>query len=95
MGRKRFISPEYFEDEDLASLVPITRLLYIAMWTAADKEGRLGDRPVVLKNTLLMFDDVDPEELLSELHEHEYIKRYDAAWHGKTREVHQRGDEMR
>ena len=45
MSRIRSIKPEFFLDEELAELSPLTRLLFVGLWTLADCEGRLEDRP--------------------------------------------------
>jgi hypothetical protein len=42
VARIRTIKPEFFTSEDIVSLPPLTRLLYIALWCEADKEGRLA-----------------------------------------------------
>jgi len=49
MARIRTIKPEFFTSEDIVSLTPHARLLYIAMWCEADKEGRMTWRPKTLK----------------------------------------------
>ena len=49
MARIRTIKPEFFTDEDLGELSPAVRLLFIGMWTEADKAGRLKDKPKTLK----------------------------------------------
>jgi len=45
MARIRYLKPEFFEDEDIASLPYWVRLLFQGLWVLADKEGRLEDRP--------------------------------------------------
>jgi len=79
MGRIRTIKPEFFIDEDVAALSPLARLLFIGIWTLADREGRLEDRPRRIKVQVLPYDDVDIEVLLGELTEHGFILRYGAA----------------
>ena len=56
MPRIRVIKPEYFKDEDIGSLTPLTRLLYIGLWCYADKAGRLEYRPNYLRVELLPYD---------------------------------------
>lgn len=56
MPRIRVIKPEYFKDEDIGSLAPLTRLLYIGLWCYADKAGRLEYRPNYLRVELLPYD---------------------------------------
>lgn len=78
MPRIRSIKPEFFINEELALLTPWARLLFIGLWTAADREGRMQDRPKRIKTQVFPYDDVDIEALLSELERHEFIQRYTA-----------------
>lgn len=77
MARKREIKPAFFKNEDLGELSPFARLLYIGMWTQADREGRLEDRPKRIKSEALPYDNVDGEELVSALAERRLILRYE------------------
>jgi hypothetical protein len=45
----------------------LARLCFAGLWTLADKEGRLEDRPRWIKNKLLGYDDVEVNEILDEL----------------------------
>jgi len=45
MARTRSIKPAFFANEHLAELSAGTRLLFIGLWTIADKNGKLEDRP--------------------------------------------------
>jgi hypothetical protein len=54
-------------------------LLFIALWTMADREGRLEDRPKRIKAEALPYDDCDAEELLAELEMRRFIVRYEVA----------------
>jgi hypothetical protein len=78
MARIRSIKPEFFLHETLTELPPLHRLLFIGLWTQADKLGRLEDRPKRLKVALLPFDDCDIEAMLADLHEAGFILRYTA-----------------
>ena len=78
MARIRSIKPEFFAHEELAELPALTRLAFIGLWGHADREGRLEDRPKRLKVAVLPYDDVDFDALLQELHNKEFIKRYEA-----------------
>lgn len=78
MARIRSIKPDFFMDEDLAEVSPLARLLYIGLWTLADKEGRLEDRPKRIKASLFPYDCTDVEPLLAELAQHGFIVRYEA-----------------
>src|SRR5262245_2675893 len=75
--RIRTIKPGFFVNEELGALSPLARLLFIGLWTVADREGRLEDRPARLKVTLLPYDDVDVEGLLTELLGRQVIHRYE------------------
>jgi hypothetical protein len=46
MPRTRLINPEFFLHEDLGSCTAHARLLFIALWTQADREGRLRWLPL-------------------------------------------------
>jgi len=65
--RIRSIKPEFFSDEDLAQLTPWARLLFISLWTLADREGRLENRPKRIKAHAFPYDAVDIDALLAEL----------------------------
>lgn len=67
MGRIRHIKPEFFENEHLASLSFEARLAFIGLWTLADKEGRLRDRPGVIKARLFPFNEVPMDDILATL----------------------------
>lgn len=67
MARIRTIKPEFFTSEDIVSLSPLARLLYIAIWCEADKEGRLVWKPKTLKLRYFPADDCDIEELCGEI----------------------------
>ena len=79
MGRIRSIKPEFFQDEDLAELSPLHRILFAGLWTEADREGRLEDRPKRLKAMLLPYDEADVDEMLQDLADHRtrFIQRYE------------------
>ena len=76
MARARNIKPQFFTHDLLAEVPPLGRLLFIALWTLADREGRLADRPKRIKAEALPYDDCDVESLLSELAERGFILRY-------------------
>ncbi len=67
MARSRLIKPGFFTNERLGELPPLTRLLFAGMWTIADKEGRLEDRPKRIKALLLPYDELDGEAAIGEL----------------------------
>lgn len=67
MARIRTIKPEFFTSEDIVSLSPLARLLYIATWCDADKEGRLLWKPRTFKLRYFPGDDCDMQALCDEL----------------------------
>ncbi|MBC2721822.1 DnaD domain protein [Desulfosporosinus sp.] len=76
MARSRNIKPSFFENEYLAELNPLARLLFIGLWGHADKEGRLEDRPKKLKAVILPYDECNIDEYLQSLHDSGFIVRY-------------------
>ncbi len=79
MSRIRAIKPSFFTNEILAELSPWHRLCFAGLWTQADREGRLEDRPRRLKAALFPYDEIDVDVLLTDLAEKGFILRYDAA----------------
>lgn len=77
MPRIRSIKPDFFMHEGLAELSPLHRLLFIGLWTQADRAGRLEDRPKRLKASLLPWEDCDLDALLEDLHVAGFILRYE------------------
>lgn len=75
--RIRTIKPQFFVNDELAACDPLARLLFIGLWCAADRDGRLLDRPARLKTEILPYDDVDIEVLLHQLAERDFIRRYE------------------
>lgn len=67
MGRIRTIKPEFFTSEDIVSLSPLARLLYIALWCEADREGRMAWKPRTFKMRYLPGDKCDIESLCNEI----------------------------
>ncbi len=85
MARIRTIKPEFFKNEELAELPAIVRLLFIGLWTQADKEGRLLDRPKRIKAELFPYDSIDIDKELSRLQSAGFIKRYEV---GELKVIH-------
>lgn len=78
MARARNIKPGFFENVELAELPIHARLLFIGLWTLADREGRLEDRPKQIRFKLMPYDEFDPEQSLQQLHNSGFILRYQA-----------------
>jgi hypothetical protein len=79
MARARNIKPGFFSNDDLVELPFEARLLFIGLWTIADREGRLLDRPRKIKMDVFPGDSVDVESCLDQLANAGFIHRYDAA----------------
>lgn len=77
MPRARNIKPSFFLNEDLVEIPFSTRLLFIGLWTIADREGRLADKPKQIKMAIFPADDVDVDKGLTELAETKFIERYE------------------
>ncbi len=76
MARSRNIKPGFFVNDELAEIEPLGRLLFAGLWTIADREGRLEDRPPRIKVSVLPYDNCDVDKLLDELAAREFIIRY-------------------
>ncbi len=76
MPRIRSIKPDFFLDDEIAALPALARLLYIGLWTQADRAGRLKDKPVRIKAAVLPYDECDVDALLDSLQEAGLIVRY-------------------
>lgn len=77
MARIRTIKPDFFTSEDIVSRSPLARLLYIATWLEADREGRLVWKPKTLKLRYLPGDNCDIEAVAKELIDAGLIIPYD------------------
>jgi hypothetical protein len=67
--RTRSLKPGFFENELLAELDPLARILFEGLWGLADRAGRLEDRPRRIKAKVLPYDNCDCDELLFALAE--------------------------
>lgn len=67
MARIRTIKPEFFTSEDIVSLSPMARLLYIALWCEADREGRMVWKPKTFKMRYMPGDACNIEKLCEEI----------------------------
>jgi hypothetical protein len=76
MARARNIKPGFFKNEELADCQPLARIMFAGLWTIADREGRLEDRPRRIKAEVLPYDNVEADGLLDELAAHGFIVRY-------------------
>lgn len=76
MARARNIKPSFFLNEELVELPFSTRLLFIGLWTIADREGRLCDKPRQIKMAVFPGDNIDVDKGLQELADAKFIARY-------------------
>ena len=76
--RIRTIKPSFFNNDQLAELPPICRLLFIGLWGLADVKGRLEDRPKRIKASVLPYDDIDVDKCLARLFTAGFIIRYES-----------------
>lgn len=74
--RIRTIKPEFFKHDGIAALAPLTRLLFIGLWSLADSEGRMEDRPARIRVEILPYDECDADAMLADLDRAGFIKRY-------------------
>jgi hypothetical protein len=76
MARARNIKPGFFKNEELVELSFAVRLLFVGLWTIADRAGRLEDKPKKVKMELFPADNLDINAMLDELDTAGFIKRY-------------------
>lgn len=76
MARARNIKPGFFRNADLVELPIEARLLFIGLWTIADRAGRLEDRPKQIKMELFPADNIDCDDLLNDLSAIGMVARY-------------------
>jgi hypothetical protein len=76
MARTRNIKPGFFKNEQLAELPMAARLLFAGLWTIADRDGRLEDRPKRIKAEVFPYDNQPIDRLLSALDKAGFITRY-------------------
>jgi hypothetical protein len=76
MARIRTIKPEFFTSEDIVELCPFTRLLYIALWCEADRDGRLVWKPRTFKMRYFPADNCDIDEMCHALLTRRLLVKY-------------------
>uniref|UniRef100_A0A6M3LDV6 Uncharacterized protein n=1 Tax=viral metagenome TaxID=1070528 RepID=A0A6M3LDV6_9ZZZZ len=109
MARIRYLKPDFFKDEDLVEHPHWIRLLFQGLWTIADKEGRLEDRPARIKVDIFPYENTDIEKGLTELakiknhSQRPFIQRYEVAgeryiaivnWHKHQKPHHTEKDSL-
>jgi hypothetical protein len=78
MARARNIKPSFFKNEFLAECDPLARLLFIGLWTLADRDGRLECRPLRIKAELFPYDNCDIVSMLGQLQARGFVVAYEA-----------------
>ena len=63
-------------NEDIVELSVEARLLFIGLWTLADREGRLENRPKKIKMSLFPADEINVSEQLSNISKYGFIELY-------------------
>ena len=77
MARARNIKPAFFKNEELVELPFDTRLLFIGLWTLADRDGKLENRPKRIKMEVFPGDNIEVGRCLDELAEAGFLDRYE------------------
>lgn len=76
VARARNIKPSFFTNEYLVELEPIYRLMFVGLWTLADREGRIENRPKKIKMELFPADNIDIAQGLKDLEKTGFIQLY-------------------
>ncbi len=67
MSRIRTIKPEFFTSESIVFLSPLARLLYVALWCEADRDGRLKWKVGSIKMRYFPAESCDIKQVCDEL----------------------------
>jgi len=78
MARTRSIKPSFFKNEYLAECEPMARLLFVGLWTLADRDGRLELRPLRIKAEIFPYDNCDIGGLLQQLADRGFVRAYES-----------------
>lgn len=76
MARLRTIKPDFFLDEELSGVSIEAHFLLAGLWTIADREGRLEDRPRRIQVQVFPYRQVNVDACLDELHQAHRVIRY-------------------
>lgn len=76
MARARNIKPAFFDNDLLAEIEPLGRLLFIGLWTIADHKGDLVYREKRIKAQLLPYDNCDIKKIMINLDKSGFIRFY-------------------
>jgi hypothetical protein len=81
LARIRTIKPDFWTNEKVLGISPLTRLLFIGMWNFADDYGRLAFSPISIKAKIFANDaisDTDVRDMLHELSRADLLMIYSA-----------------
>ncbi|MGF6978978.1 hypothetical protein QFZ94_007493 [Paraburkholderia sp. JPY465] len=80
MPRSRTVKGGFFRSPDIQHTPVACRLLFISLWTQADREGRLEDLPWKIRDEAFPYDqditEQDVDEMLDMLNLRDLIRRY-------------------
>jgi len=76
MARTRDIKPSFFKNEYLAECDPMARLLFVGLWTIADRDGRIEFRPMRIKAELFPYENCDMVAMLEQLRVRGFVRGY-------------------
>lgn len=76
MARARNIKPAFFDNDELAEIPALGRLLFIGLWTLSDFKGDLEWREKRIKAQLLPYDNCDIKKLAINLDKSGFIRFY-------------------
>ena len=77
MARSRNIKPGFFKNEVLPDVAFQGRLMFIGLWTLADREGRLEYRPRRIKGELFPYEECDVEAFVKSLESTGFLQTYE------------------
>jgi len=76
MARSRLLKPSFFRNERLLDLPYEYRLLFAGLWVLADREGRLENRPKMIRMEIFPCDNINIEDGLLALKNAGFISFY-------------------
>lgn len=76
MARARNIKPAFFDNDELAEVPALGRLLFIGLWTLCDYKGNLEWREKRIKKQLLAYDNCDINKLAINLDKSGFVRFY-------------------
>ena len=79
MARARNIKPSFFNNDVLADIEPLGRLLFIGLWTICDYKGNLEFREKKIKASLLPYDNCSVIDIAINLEKSGFIQSYSNA----------------